>query len=56
LVVPVRVTVGNCVLPHRDCGVSQGELISIASGCCFDAFPFIRGKGGGHNDEYVMPS
>jgi hypothetical protein len=55
-VVPVRVVVGSCVFPNRDCGVSQVGLISIASGCHFDAFSFIRGKGGDHNDEYVMPS
>jgi hypothetical protein len=56
LVVPVRVVVGNCVFPNRDCRVSQMGFISIASGSCPNVFPFLRGEGGGHNDEYVMPS
>jgi hypothetical protein len=56
LVVPVRVTVRNCVFPNWDCGISQVGLVSITLGSGFDAFSFIRGKGGGHNDKYVMPS
>jgi hypothetical protein len=56
LVVPVRAAVGNCVFPNWDCGISQVGLVSIMPGSGFDVFPFIRGKGGGHNDKYVMPS
>jgi hypothetical protein len=56
LVVPVRVTIGNCVFPNGDCRVSQMGFIGIASGSHLNAFPFLRGEGGGYNDEYVMPS
>jgi hypothetical protein len=41
LVVPVRVEVGNCIFPNRDCGVSQVVLVSIMLGSNFDVFPFI---------------
>jgi hypothetical protein len=56
LVVPVRDTVGNCIFLNWDCGISQVGLVSITPGSGFDEFLFIRGKGGGNNDKYVIPS